>query len=183
MVPKYMFLTKGVGKHREKLSSFELALRNAGIEKCNLVTVSSIHPPKCKIIPIEDGLKMLKPGEIVFCVMARNATNEPNRLSAASIGLAVPKDEKRYGYLSEHHAFGQNEAVAGDYAEDLAAAMLATTLGIDFDPDKAWDERKKEYKASGQIIKTTNITQTARGDKNGLWTTVIAAAIFVLNPA
>jgi arginine decarboxylase len=175
-----MFLTKGVGKHKEKLSSFELALRSAGIEKCNLVTVSSIYPPSCKIVPKEKGLKLLHPGEIVFCVMARNSTNEPNRLTAASIGLALPKDKKQYGYLSEHHGFGQSERVAGDYCEDLAAAMLATTLGIDFDPEAAWDERKKEYKASGKIIKTTNITQTARGDKDGLWTTVVAAAIFIL---
>lgn len=175
-----MFLTKGVGKHKEKLSSFELALRNAGIEKCNLVTVSSIYPPKCKIIPKEKGLDMLRPGEIVFCVMARNATNEPNRLTAASIGLALPKDKNQYGYLSEHHSFGETENFAGDYCEDLAAAMLATTLGIDFDTDKAWDERKKEYKASGKIIKTTNITQTALGEKTGLWTTVVAAAIFIL---
>ncbi len=180
MVPKYMFLTKGVGKHREKLSSFELALRDAGIEKCNLVTVSSIYPPNCKIISKKSGLKMLNPGEIVFCVMARCATNEPNRLIASSIGLAVPKDKNQYGYLSEHHAFGQNERTAGDYCEDLAAAMLATTLGIDFDPDKAWDERKKEYKASGKIFKTKQITQTTRGDKNGLWTTVMAAAIFII---
>ncbi len=180
MVPRYMFLTKGVGKHKEYLSSFELALRQAGVEKCNLVTVSSIYPPYCKIIPKEKGLEMLNPGEIVFCVMARCATNEPNRLIASSIGLALPKDKEQYGYLSEHHSFGEKENVAGDYAEDLAAAMLATTLGIDFDPDKAWDERKMEYKASGKIIKTTNITQTAIGDKKGLWTTVVAAAVFIL---
>jgi len=180
MVPKYMFLTKGVGKHKEYLSSFELALRQAGVEKCNLVTVSSIYPPNCKIIPREKGLEMLNPGEIVFCVMARSATNEPNRLIASSIGLALPKDKEQYGYLSEHHSFGEKENVAGDYAEDLAAAMLATTLGMDFDPDMAWDERKMEYKASGKIIKTTNITQTAIGDKKGLWTTVVAAAVFIL---
>lgn len=180
MVPKYMFLTKGVGVHREKLSSFELALREAGVEKCNLVTVSSIYPPQCEIIEKEEGLKKLKPGQIVFCVMARNATNEPDRLASASIGLAVPKDRKQYGYLSEHHAFGENDQVTGDYAEDLAAVMLASTLGIDFDPDEAWDERKKLYIASGKIIQTTHITQTARGDKSGLWTTVLSAAIFIL---
>ncbi|MDX9701736.1 MAG: arginine decarboxylase, pyruvoyl-dependent [Candidatus Auribacterota bacterium] len=180
MVPKYMFLTKGVGCHREKLSSFELALREAGIEKCNLVTVSSIYPPQCEIIEREEGLKMLKPGEIVFCVMARNDTNEPDRLTSASIGLAVPKDKKQYGYLSEHHAFGENDQVTGDYAEDLAAAMLASTLGVDFDPNEAWDERKKLYISSGKIIQTTHIAQTARGHKDGLWTTVMAAAIFIL---
>lgn len=178
-VPTKIFFTKGVGRHREYLQSFELALRSAGIEKCNLVSVSSIYPPGCKRIPAQEGLKLLQPGQITFCVMARNATNEPNRLIAASIGVAIPADENQYGYLSEHHPYGETDSKAGEYAEDLAATMLATTLGIDFDPETAWSEREDIYKMSGKIIRTFNITQSAEGDKNGLWTTVIAAAIFL----
>ena len=178
MIPKYLFLTKGVGKHKEPLQSFELALRNAGIQHCNIVYVSSIVPPGCKTIPKEKGLQMIEPGEITFVVLAKNCTNEPHRLIAASIGVAIPNHDK-YGYLSEHHSFGQTDEIAGDYAEDLAATMLATTMGIPFDPETAWDERKKLFKASGLIIRTSNITQSATGDKNGLWTTVIAAAVFV----
>lgn len=179
MIPKYFFLTKGVGKHKEQLQSFEIALRNAGIQQCNLVNVSSIVPPDCKLIPKEKGLKMISPGEITFVVLARNSTNEPHRLIAASIGVAIPSGKNNYGYLSEHHSFGQTDETAGDYAEDLAATMLATTMGIPFDPETAWDERKQLFKTSGLIIKTTNITQSATGDKNGLWTTVVAAAVFV----
>jgi arginine decarboxylase len=179
MIPKYFFLTKGVGKHKERLQSFELALRNAGIQYCNLVNVSSIVPPGCKLVPREQGLKMVQPGEITFVVMARNATDEPHRLVASSIGLAIPSGRNQYGYLSEHHSFGQTDEAAGDYAEDLAATMLATTMGIQFDPETAWDERKQLFKTSGLIIKTTNITQSAAGEKNGLWTTTIAAAVFV----
>lgn len=174
-----MFLTKGVGIHKDKLASFELALRNAGIEKCNLVYVSSILPPECKIITKEEGLKFLKPGEITFCVMARSETNEPNRLVASSIGIAVPKNSSNYGYLSEHHSHGENAKKAGDYAEDLAATMLASTLGIEFDSDKAWDEREQVYKASGQILKTSHICQSAEGNKDGLWTTVLAAVVLI----
>jgi arginine decarboxylase len=176
-LPTEVFLTKGVGRHKEKLASFELALRDAGIEKCNLVYVSSILPPNCKIISKEEGLKKLKPGQITYCVMARNETNEANRLVAASIGCAVPSDSNAYGYLSEHHSYGETDEKAGEYAEDLAASMLATTLGIEFDPQQSWDEREKLYKSSGKIIKTRNITQSAEG-KNGMWTTVIAAAVF-----
>ncbi|MCD6330929.1 MAG: arginine decarboxylase, pyruvoyl-dependent [Thermoplasmata archaeon] len=179
-VPTKMFLTKGVGKHKDKLQSFELALRDAGIQHCNLVNVSSIIPPNCEIISAEEGKKLLKPGEITFVVMSQNATNEPNRLIAASVGLALPKDRSFYGYLSEYHSYGESAKKAGDYAEDLAATMLATTLGIEFDPDKAWDEKKQVFRMSGKIIKTANVTQTARGDKNGLWTTVIAAAVFII---
>ena len=179
-VPGKMFFTKGVGRHKDYLQSFELALRDAKIEKCNLVTVSSIYPPGCKRIPAEEGLKFLEPGQITFSVMARNATNEPNRLIAASVGLAIPKDSNQYGYLSEHHSFGDTEERAGDYAEDLAATMLATTLGIEFDSGKDWDEREKQYKASGKFITTSNVTQSAQGHKDGLWTTVLASAVFIL---
>lgn len=178
-VPQKMFFTKGVGRHKDYLQSFELALRDAGIEKCNLVTVSSIYPPGCKRISKDEGIRLLEPGAITFCVMARNSTNEPNRLIAASIGVAQPADSSQYGYLSEHHPYGETDERAGDYAEDLAATMLASTLGVDFDPNIAWDEREKLFKMSGKIVRTFNITQSAEGDKNGLWTTVVAAAVLI----
>ncbi len=181
MVPSRVFFVKGVGFHKDKLASFELALRDAGIQFCNLVYVSSIYPPKCKIIPKEEGLKTLKHGQIVFCVMARTETNEPNRLVAAAIGLAVPKDDDGYGYLSEHHSFGETGKKAGEYAEDLAATMLASTLGIEFDSDKAWEEREQTYKASGKIFKTMHICQSSEGHKEGLWTTAIAAAVLIFD--
>ena len=179
MVPNKVFFTKGVGRHKEYLQSFELALRDAGIEKCNIVNVSSIFPPNAKIISKEEGLKLLKAGEVTFCVMSRNYTNEPNRLIATSIGFAIPSEPHQYGYLSEHHSFGETEKKAGDYAEDLAASMLATTLGIEFDPNKDYDEREEIYKASGKMFKTSSITQSALGDKNGLWTTVVTAAVLI----
>ena len=179
MVPKKVFFTKGVGKHKHELQSFELALRSAGIEKCNIVNVSSIIPPNCKIVTREKGIELLESGQITYSVMSRNSTNEPNRLLGAAIGVAIPKEHKSYGYISEHHSFGKACKQIGDYVEDLAATMLATTLGLEFDPDKAWDERKQEYKMSGQFVRTQSIAQTARGEKNGLWTTVLVAAVFL----
>ncbi len=181
LIPNKLFLTKGVGKHKDKLQSFELALRNAGIQHCNLVNVSSIIPPNCEIISTEKGKKLLKPGQIAFVVLAQNSTNEPNRLISASIGLALPKDRSFYGYLSEYHSYGESAKKAGDYAEDLAATMLATTLGIEFDADKAWDEKKQVFRMSGKIVRTSSITQTARGDLNGFWTTVVACAVFIID--
>jgi arginine decarboxylase, pyruvoyl-dependent len=177
--PTKIFFTKGVGRHKDYLQSFELALRQAGIEKCNLVTVSSIYPAGCKRLTREQGISMLEPGQITFCVMARNYTNEPNRLIATSIGVALPSDDSHYGYISEHHPFGEAEKISGEYAEDLAATMLATTLGVEFDPETAWNEREQVYKQSGKIIKTFNVTQSAEGDKSGLWTTVIACAVYL----
>jgi len=176
-VPRKIFFTKGVGNHKEELHSFELALRDAGIEKCNLVQVSSILPPKCKVISRAQGLTSLQPGAITYCVLSRCCSNEPRRLLAASVGCAVPTDRNTYGYISEHHSFGQTERQAGDYAEDLAAAMLASTLGIDFNIDESWDEKKEIFKISGKIVSTRNITQSSIV-KQG-YTTVIAAAVFV----
>jgi arginine decarboxylase len=179
LIPKSFFLTKGVGRHKEQLQSFELALRDAGIQYCNLVNVSSIVPPGCEMVSKDQGLKMLRPGDITYVVQARNLTKEPHRLLAASIGVAIPSGKNQYGYLSEHHSYGQTEEAAGDYAEDLAATMLATTMGIQFDPKTAWDERKQLFKTTGLIIKTANTTQSATGDKNGLWITIVATAVFI----
>src|SRR4030042_6417342 len=137
------------------------------MEKFNRGPGSSIMPPGCRIVSKEDGLKDLYPGRIAFVVMSRNCTNEPNRRVAAAIGCAVPAEGSQYGDISEYHAFGANAETAGDLAEDLAATMLATTLGIPFDTDKDWDERENQYKMSGKIVKTLTITKTserAKGD-------------------
>jgi arginine decarboxylase len=178
LVPKKMFFTKGVGSHKQELRSFELALRDAGIEKCNIVHVSSIFPPNCELISKNEGLRYIYPGMITFAVTARVSSNEARRLIAASIGCAIPSDSNTYGYLSEYYAFGQTEKEAGDTAEDLAAAMLASTLGIEFDEDKGWDEKEDIFRISDKIVKTTNVTQSAMVDK-GCYTTVVAAGVFI----
>jgi arginine decarboxylase len=180
MVPSKVFLTKGVGRHKYQLKSFEEALRKAGVAQQNLVTVSSILPPKCKLISREKGLPQLTPGEICFCVMARADTDEHDRLVASSVGIAVPKDGSKWGYLSEVHGYGMNEREAGDLSEDLAAGMLGTTLGLEVDPNKAWSQKEQVYKSSGLIIRTSNITQTATGKKD-LWTTTVAIAMFLFD--
>ncbi|MBN1614030.1 MAG: arginine decarboxylase, pyruvoyl-dependent [Deltaproteobacteria bacterium] len=177
-VPTKIFFTKGVGTHKDELHSFERALRDADIEKYNIVQVSSIFPPGCKMISKAQGLKQLIPGAITYCVLSRCCSNEPKRLLAASVGCAIPADKSSYGYISEHHAYGQTEKQAGDYAEDLAAAMLASTLGIDFNVDESWDEKKEIFKISGKIVRTRNVTQSTIV-KNGGYTTVLAAAVFV----
>ena len=180
MVPKKLFFTKGVGRHKERLTSFELALRDAGIASQNLVRVSSIFPPNCKLITRKEGLKLVSPGEVVFAVIAENSTREAHRLLVSSIGVAIPADKNTYGYLSEHHSFGETEEQAGEYAEELAAEMLATTLDVEFDPDTSWDEKKEIYRISNKIVRTSNVTQSAVGDKREKWTTTIAAAVLIL---
>lgn len=180
LVAKKLFLTKGVGVHEDRLTSFEYALRDAGIAGTNIVLISSIFPPHAKIIPRKEGLSLIKPGQILFCIYSRNQTNEPHRLCAASVGIAQPRDIERYGYLSEYESYGQTEKQAGEYAEDIAAQMLASSLGIQFDIDKSWDQKRQQWNISGQIYKTSNITQSAVGNKDGKWTTVFAAAVLLV---
>lgn len=177
--PSEMFLTRGVGYHKEKLASLEEALRNAGIARFNLSKVSSIFPPDCKIVSRKKGLEKLESGQIVHCVLSVNQTAENRRLIASSIGVAIPAERSAYGYLSEHEGFGQTEAQAGEYAEDLAATMLGTILGVQIDPDLAWDEKRELWKISGKIYRTRDMTQSAIGKSNGMWTTTVAAAVFV----
>lgn len=182
LIPKRLFFTKGVGHHRNKLQSFELALRSGGVEKCNLVQVSSILPPHCRIVSRTEGETSLKPGQITFVVMSRECTDEPNRLVSAAIGVAKPRTSDKYGYISEHHGFGETMKKAADFAEDLAATMLGSTLGIEVDPDQAWDERKQVYKV-GQNYQfvSRSIAQSAKGHKEGLWTTVFAMAVLLMD--
>ena len=180
LVAKQLFLTKGKGVHEDKLTSFEYALRDAGIAGTNIVLISSIFPPHAKLISRKEGLKLIRPGQILFTIYSKNQTSEPHRLIASSVGIAIPKDPTRYGYLSEHESFGQTEKAAGDYAEDIAAQMLASSLGIPFDIDKSWDEKRQQWNISGEIYRTQNITQTAVGNKDGKWTTVFAAACLIL---
>ena len=179
-VPKSVFFVTGKGYHRSKLGSFEQALRNADIAIYNIVKVSSILPPFCLEIPKEDGLAQLRPGQIVYMVLSRASSNEYNRLISVSIGVANPADTRTYGYLSEYHEFGVKPEKTGDIAEDLAAEMLATTLGVSFDPEANYDEKKEIFKLDGKIVDTKNFTESATVREEGEWLTVISAAVFIL---
>jgi arginine decarboxylase len=161
LVPKKVFFTSGKGAHHEMLESFEMALRDAGIEKYNLVTVSSILPPHCEIISREQGLRELSPGSVVFTVMSRNSSNEPSRQISSAIGCAIPDNPCDFGYLSEHHSYGDNEHIAGRYAECLAEEMFSS-----------WKNKPP--------LQCAHITKGAEVDEDGNWTTVIAAAVFIL---
>lgn len=178
LIPSKVFFTRGAGRGDSQLQSFEEALRDAGIASLNLVNVSSIFPPNAELVSRDEGLSVLSPGQIVFVVLARNSDNELNRMISAAIGYALPTDRSMWGYLSEHHSYGQTEKIAGYFAEKLAAEMLASTMGL---VDKlAWDESKNEYVLEDRILATRHIASTAVVMKSGEWTTALSAAVFII---
>ena len=179
-VPKKIFLTKGKGISRERLTSFELALREAGIASLNLITVSSILPPGCEFVSEEEGTKLLKPGQVVPVVLARSDSNVSGDLVSSGVGVAIPKDIEHYGYLSEHHCIGMDDYSMEEYVEDLAAEMLATTYGVNFDPDASWDEKRELWSIDNRIVKTKSEVQTRVVNEEGHWTTTVAAAVLIL---
>ena len=179
-IPKNIFLTKGTGVHKEKLASFELALRDAGIASYNLISVSSILPPNCEIIDKNTGNEMLHPGQVVPVVLARSESNIPSTLVSSGVGIAIPKDRNDYGYLSEHHTTDMDANQMEDYVEDLAAEMLATTYGLEFDPDASWDEKRELWNIDDRIVKTKSIVEISETDSSGKWTTVVCAAVLII---
>jgi arginine decarboxylase len=179
LVPKNIFLTKGIGVSREKLTSFELALRDAGIASLNLIEVSSILPPNCSFVDKDEGSESLYPGQIVPVVLARSDSNKVGDLVSSGVGVAVPRDKSDYGYLSEHHCIGMDDLQMEEYVEDLAAEMLATTYGLEFDPDASWDEKRELWSIDNRIVKTKSIVQTGHV-KDNHWTTTVAAAVLIL---
>jgi arginine decarboxylase len=86
-----------------------------------------------------------------------------------------------YGYISELHGYGMTAEASGEQAEDLAATMLASTLGLDFDPEAAWNERKQIYEHSSLIIDSTSITAAAECGRDNHWICAIAAAVFLFS--
>lgn len=158
ILPKKIFFVKGKGVHEDALISFELALRDAGIEKFNFVPVSSIIPPECKVVEAKDGLKELEAGEIVFCVMARKTSSEQGKTIYASIGAAFPKGNF-HGYLTEYCGFlNTNDFDPGKYAEASAIKMFKMVHGI-------------------RPEKTFHITSFSKVEK---FTTVVAVAVFII---
>ena len=178
MVPRKVFFTKGTGTHKSQLGSFENALRDAGIAKYNLVEVSSIFPPYAEIVEKDEGISELKPGQILYLVLARNSSNELNRLITASVGLAIPRNRTMYGYLSEHHSYGETAEEAGKFAENLAAEMLTSTMGLESELEI--NKETGKYKLNDAILLTSNTTASAVVKGANEWATVIAAAVMII---
>ena len=179
LVPKAVFLTKGVGIHSERLNSFEEALREARISSLNLVTVSSIVPPHCRLLDIEEGLKLLSPGQLTFSVMSKCDSDEEGRLMAAAVAILLPEDPDDYGYISEFHAHGMESGEVEDWVCDQAAELYASAKGLKINWKRAWSAEDEKYTLEERSFSPKYVVSMARG-KKGKWVTTVAAAVFIL---
>lgn len=163
-VPKKIFFTNGTGSHKEPLEAFHFALKDAGIEKYNIVNVSSIIPPFCEVIDTERGLQELKTGQILFCVMARETSNQKDKIIGASISCAFLKNQNVLGYIAEHHSTEcTSEKSLSEYTEKLATSLLSLKI-----------ETLNHHQ-----INVITTTQVAKVQEDRLHTDVIAAAVFL----
>lgn len=160
IIPKKVFYVTGSARHPDKLVSFELALRDAGIHRFNLVPVSSIKPPGCEEINKERGLAGLKTGQIVFCVLCRAESCHEGTVVTSTIGVATPSNPELHGYFSEHHDTGLTNEEAKNNGERIASEMLRSLYG------KQCDISAKSFVASIKV------------ERDGEWHCAISAAIF-----
>lgn len=180
LIPTKFFLTKGTGVHQKELRAFENALRDAGIQTCNLIKTSSIIAAGCQRITPEEGRRLITPGQITFAVLAQSQTNEPGQQIAAGIGMAQPKDKTLYGYLTEaEEVIGRTpEDVEQDVIE-MAIENLVTEWNPKFDGEKVYRKGKKNYRLEDRDISIDSMVVSATGAEKNQYTVVVAAAVFI----
>ena len=182
LVPRKVFVTRGLGVHEKQLTSRELAMTDAGVEKMNMIKASSIIPPGCEFISIREGKKQLMIGQMAFAILAQCSTNEPYKRISAAIGIAKPDDPDAYGFfteIEEDQGYGKTEEQAGEEVMHLAISNLAMSWRAKWN-DKMFDPRKKVYRIKNKNVRLSNVSQSATGDKDGKYTTVYVAAVFIL---
>jgi arginine decarboxylase len=182
LVPRKVFITRGVGVHQKQLTSRELAMTDAGVEKMNMIKASSIIPPGCEFVSLREGKEQLIIGQMAFAILAQAQTNEPYKRISAAIGLARPDDPNEYGFfteIEEDQGFGKTEEKAGEEVMYLAISNLAMSWRAKWN-DKMFDPKKKIYRIKNKTVRVSNIAQSALGDKDGKYTTVFVAAVFIL---
>jgi arginine decarboxylase len=184
IVPTKFFLTKGVGVHEKDMRAFEEALRDAGINTCNLIKTSSVIAPGCKRISMEEGMKLIPPGQITFAVLARSETNEPGQIVTAGIAMAQPKDRAVHGYLTEvEEAIGRT---AEDVEQDCIEMAIENLIGEydpKFDGESVYRKGKKNYNIKGQDIAVDCLVASAQGAEKNKYTVVLVAAVFICEDA
>lgn len=177
LIPTKVFSTFGVGHHEQQLTAFQLALKAAGIHRLNHICVSSILPPECEVLSRPNGVCLVPPGALTFGAYDKLSTMQLGVISAAC-GIAIPKDPKMYGYLSEHHSHEQSSIDAANYAADLAAQMLAAEYNLDYVIGLKGDERQEQFNRFQHIFTADSVVASAQVQTTDQYVCVFAGYIF-----
>ena len=182
-VPEKVFFFKLKWFHEDELVSFELALRDAGVEMFNFVPVSSIYPPNCEVVDYQEWIKYLKPGQIVFCVMARYSSNKPGEKIFSSVWCAFPKDKSKWWYFTEYHGTisGLKQKIENDKKIKTAIDFFGVNLEWEIDWWKYAEQSARYMLETGfeqEVESSQSIYQEAIVPENK-WATVLSIAVFI----
>ena len=141
---------------------------------------ASVIPPACQLISREEGIRLPRPGQITFAIIAQTETNEPGQIISAGIGMAKSKDKTQHGFLIEvEQAIGRTpEDVEQDVIE-MSIENLVTQWDKTFDGEKVFRKAKKNYKIGDQQILVDSFVQTAKGAEQNKWTVAVVLAVFI----
>ncbi len=105
--PTKYFLVSGAADGYTPLNAFDGALLQAGIGNTNLVKMSSIVPPHCKLVaPIALPL-----GALVPAAYASITSDVPGEMISAGVAVALPEDENKNGLIMEYSAKGERHKI------------------------------------------------------------------------
>ncbi|RYY99113.1 MAG: pyruvoyl-dependent arginine decarboxylase [Chitinophagaceae bacterium] len=180
-IPRRFFLTKGIGIHEQEHRAYAEALRDAGVERCNLVRVSGVLPPGCLRIARAEGLAALQPGMITYVVEARSVSRVPGGLATAGIAFACPNDVTQAGYFAATEGAGRDTHDVQQEAEERAAGELLAHWGLETEPREFVQRGQKEYEYGDQHFSVDALIASARSHESHLSTLVLVMAVFLLD--
>jgi arginine decarboxylase len=179
-IPRRVFFTAGTGQHKLERVAVQHAMRRAGVSQCNLVKVSSILPPETQVITRAEGIRLLRPGNIVFAVIAQSQTNEPHQRITPAIAWANPEKRGVPGYIAEVEedlAKGKTEETAADEVGEEAITILAETLRVKVDSKRKWSRRKRTTRIGRTNVGIGYLAASTEGPEERDGETDFAAAI------
>jgi arginine decarboxylase len=146
-MPTRYFLASGASDGYTPLNAFDGALLQAGIGNTNIVKMSSIVPPHCKLVtPIA-----LPPGAIVPAAYAAITSDVPGEIISAGVAIALPEDENQNGLIMEYSAKGERHKI-----EEIVRNMAIEGMRL-----RGWKIRDLQTVVSEYQIKRIGATLAA----------------------
>lgn len=146
-VPTRVFMTAGVGVHELERVAVQHAMRDAGVADSNMIKVSSVMAPGLRIISREEGIRLLRPGNMVCAVIAQGQTDQPHQRVTPALAWAQPEKKGVPGYIAEVEedlAKGMSEATATKQVGEEVLELMAMRLRVKIDAERLWENRGRE---------------------------------------